>query len=783
MKPLSAVRFASVVTTVLLIAGCGGGSDNGPTTTSVTTKVIDGAIRNALVCMDSNTNGTCDAAEPQGRTDNNGSVTLAIPNADVGRFPLLAVVGTDAVDADNGPVTVAFAMSAPADQSAVVSPLTTLVQRMVASTGASTADAARSVQETTGITTSLFQDFTTAAAPVDGSINAATVARMIVVTTQVQATAIAGTLGTMASDNTAITQADLDEAIQKKLLEVLPELVTALADPAVVSATTAAAREAAVQAAATTLVASTGLTPAAMPVTVAINNQAASTTPVTPAAPAATTTLNSLTYTDASNYFVRSLTGSMAQNTPDSSNNIKYVDRRQRSVAGNLAKWGHGGDPARQSDQHWNGNAWVACPINFENTARVRDAQGHGAYDYCDKHDTGSSVRASFDVSGRTMASVYAEARAAGFTNLTIADAAVTSLLASATFPANSSLFYQTSTTLTAAISYYPGSPELPGLSNLVSQFSAQVSAGGDASSQGAGVGCNSTETTTNGTNSTTLEGMMAAMSGTPCVFGPGSFVYQGVTYTSGASNEWWSNSTAGLGTIGNAPVGSGPAPGFYTTNTRLRVAFKGTGTNPVTYYACQERFNNGSTRNCTAIGTGTYTITTLGNARVLTLANPPVQAAPLSYNRVFVERGGLIYNGYQNKPNSTNTARFNNAATNALLTQLGLTPEDPSLPLALTAGSYQGTWDFRVNAETAVSLSMFIQSNGNISCQDRDSGSLPFYPCSVTITNPATGAFTYSDDTGTAAGSFDFMAGTGSGTYNDPTQVPSTGTFVARRR
>jgi len=772
---------------LLAIAGCGGGgggSDTAATpvatTTNVSTTVVDGAIKNAVVCLDKNSNGKCDSDEVQGKTDAAGTVTLAVPNADVGKYPIVAVVGTDAVDADNGPVTVAYTMSAPADQTGVVSPLTTLVQQTVASTGTTTAAAAKAVQDATGLTVSLFQDFTKVAAPTDGSPSAATVARMVVVTTQQQASTIASTVGTTAIDGTTITQADLDKAIQKKLLELLPDLVTALSDPAVLAATAPAAKEAALLAAATTLVTTSGLTPAALATVVAINNQAAAPTTAASASPVASYSLRSLSFTNATNYLARVFTGSAAQNTPDANNNVKYVDRRWRNVGGSIAKWGTGSDPLRGADLHWNGSAWVNCPINFENTSSVRDAQGNSVYNFCDGVETGKGARASFDVSGKTMADVYAQVRAAGYTNLTIDDPAV---LGSASFPAGSALLYQASTALTTAISYYPAGLGNPaGTSNVVAQYSAAVSAGGTASQQAAGVGCNSAETNTNGTNSTTLEGLIAAMTGTPCVYAQGSFVYGNVTYTSDVPNEWWSNSTVSLGTIGTALTGSGPAPGYYTTNTRLRAAFKGTGANAVTYYACRERFFNPSTRNCTAIGTGSYTIATLGDARVMSFNNLPVQTAALNYTRVFVERGGLVYFGYQSKPVVTNTARLNTIGANALLTQLGITPEDPSVPLALTAASYQGTWDLVPTGGTSATRTVFIGSTNVTSCQNRLT--LAPYACTLTITDPATGAFTFSDGTGvTASGVASFIHGTATGTYHDPAAAPTDSTFTAYRR
>jgi len=776
--------LAVLTLALLFVAGCGGGGDSSPappaaTTTNVSTTVIDGIVKNALVCLDRNSNGKCDADEVQGRTDALGAVTLAVPNADVGKFPILAVVGTDAFD-DGVAVAVPYAMTAPADQTAVVSPLTTVVQQTVASTGATSAEAARSVRDTTGITASLFQDYTKVPAPADGSTSAAMVARLIVLATQQQQMAIAATVGTAAIDGGTISQADLDKAIQKNLLDLLADLITALGSPAVQAATTPAEREAALRAQAVAVAQAGGLTAASAAVAVGINNQASVAQPAAPVT--AGVQLTDFNFIDASNYYVRLLTSSLAQATADANNMTKYVDRRTRSNAGTVAKWGTGGDPTRNADLNWNGSAWVGCPINFQSASTVRDAQGKSAYSYCDQRETGRTNRSTFDVGGKTMSAVYAGIATGGYTNLVVANP---SMLGTATFPVGSKLFYQTTTPLTQAFSYYPsGAQNAPGFSNVVSQYSATVSAGGDAATQGAGVGCNSTETNGNGINSTTLEGMIAARAGTPCVFGPGSFVYGGVTYSSGPQNVWWGNSTVSLGKLGSAPVNSGAAPGYYSGNTHLRIAFKGTGTNPVTYYACQERFNSGSVRNCTSIGTGSYTIQTLGDARAMTFNNPPVQAAALNYNRVFVERGGLIYFGYQSKALAKNSVRMNTTASVAFLAQLGITVENPEVPLALTTASYLGSWDVRgagkpIDAVTGTSI--FIGANGSVSCFDRAANVSE--ACAVTITDPATGAFTFSSGLATASGSFNFAAGTVSGTYNDPTSVPVTGTFSGGRR
>ena len=163
----------------------------------------------------------------------------------------------------------------------------------------------------------------------------------------------------------------------------------------------------------------------------------------------------------------------------------------------------------------------------------------------------------------------------------------------------------------------------------------------------------------------------------------------------------------------------------------------------------------------------------------MLTLTNPPTQAATFNYNRVFVERGGLVYFGYQSKPIVNNSARLNTAASTALLPNWA-SRRPTSTPLALTAGSYSGCLRPVGNGETTGGTTVFIQSNG-VFCQDRTS--LAFDACTLTFTDTATGAFTFADTSSTAAGTIVFATGVASGTYHDPTTIPVDGTFAGRRR
>ena len=128
-----------------------------------------------------------------------------------------------------------------------------------------------------------------------------------------------------------------------------------------------------------------------------------------------------------------------------------------------------------------------------------------------------------------------------------------------------------------------------------------------------------------------------------------------------------------------------------------------------------------------------------------------------------------------------SSTARLNATAGNALLTQLGLSAIDPGVPLALTAASYQGVWDVRDSAGTSSPTVLFVNANGTSSCQEYRT--LVNSACTVTVTNPATGAFTVTSATGSARGTFNFLTGTLTGTYTDSSPPASSGTLVGQRR
>jgi len=88
--------------------------------------------------------------------------------------------------------------------------------------------------------------------------------------------------------------------------------------------------------------------------------------------------------------------------------------------------------------------------------------------------------------------------------------------------------------------------------------------------------------------------------------------------------------------------------------------------------------------RNCSLLGTGSYSITTLGDARVMTLSGLPSLMQRAGYSRVFVERGGKVYLGFQNPAGaSQNLLRLNLEAANAVLAAL------PGMPAIVPTTRY----------------------------------------------------------------------------------------------
>ncbi len=668
------LKLALLSAAIAALSACGGDGDTvaaAPATTNVALTVMDGLIQGAIVCLDVNGNGACDTGEPQATTNASGKASFAVLNTDLGKYPVLAVVPVGAIDADSGTVTTAYTLTAPADQTAVVSPLTTLVQQVVSATGVSTTAAAAVVQNQAGMATSPMANYVAS-----GDSTAATTARVLVVAIQSQTTSLAASIGQADSNGTVMTAADVQKAIMGNLGNLLAAAVAAGSDTAVVTACTdktSAACKAAIAAAVSTLVADNGLTTTTLASNVAFAKLPADAPSTVATTPVASFSLDWVNVGDPNNWYTRIITSTAAEATPDANGLTRYRSIRHVNDNAVETQWVLNGDPLRKDDVHWNGSAWVDCPLGTQNTSTVRDAQGRSSYSFCDNYSKGTTQRITTDISGKTMDSIFKLVQATRTNGSNWGKAptwftgTVTASVGSAVFPAGSKLQSQSDTTTATALVYDVRS------GNIVTVADADVAAGGDSTVNSA-VACAGANAS-NASNAVTLEVMIARNAGTPCVFSSGTLTgIGGTVYSSLAPNEGWGNTTTSLGTLGVKPLGtSSTATGYYTGNTKLRVAFAGGSSNGVTFYACLERSINGSTRNCTAIGTGTYTIATLGDARVMALSGFPSQLAGLTYERVFVERGGQVYWGFKDKLSTAQVVRLNGTAGNAVFTQLGI--------------------------------------------------------------------------------------------------------------
>lgn len=139
-QPVQALRtLVAALAVAVGLAACGGGGADAPpgstpvlggTGTVLSGAVIDGYIKGAKICLDSNDNGACDAGEPFATTGTGGAFTITVPaGTDVTGKHLVAEVPVGAIDEDTPgtPIAAAMKLLAPATTPAVVSPLTTMV--------------------------------------------------------------------------------------------------------------------------------------------------------------------------------------------------------------------------------------------------------------------------------------------------------------------------------------------------------------------------------------------------------------------------------------------------------------------------------------------------------------------------------------------------------------------------------------------------------------------------------------------------------------------------------
>lgn len=419
-------------------SGGGSGGDSGggsPATQPLSVKVVDGPIQNAQVCLDVNRNDRCDDGEPVATTDANGQATLQISADQAGQYPVVAQVGTNAIDRDHGPVPVPFTLSAPADQPAFISPLTTLVHAQVVQQNVSTQVAADFVKASLDLGISPFDDFT--ATQSQAAERAGKVARLLVVVTQQQQQAIQGAKDSTGKD---IEQTALNRAINERLLQILPSVATNVSDnlgdaaPSAQTYTDVAGL----------LASESGLT--RDNVTTVIESNAATPPDQAAGTGQAYRRLRWFKYADNSNLEVRWIQASAEQNTPDTNGVRRYVEFREGIQAGSPWQWQQG---EKQPLLYWSADQqqWRECDRLEEHTSTGQESL------HCKAQRTHTTVTANEDLTGKSILEIVERIRSYPLTDSPgpfstwgpdTSDAGIRTKLSGRTFPAGSELRFQT---------------------------------------------------------------------------------------------------------------------------------------------------------------------------------------------------------------------------------------------------------------------------------------------------------------------------------------------------
>ena len=142
-------------------------------TETVAGKAADGYLYGAKACLDINENKVCDPTEPSASTGPNGDFSISASPSDA-THPIVVeiVVGTIDQDDPDNPIDTAYTITAPAGYG-FVSPLTTMIQNEIESSGVNAEDAETAIKALLGTSLPLDQDYVAGAAASDDDFEGA----------------------------------------------------------------------------------------------------------------------------------------------------------------------------------------------------------------------------------------------------------------------------------------------------------------------------------------------------------------------------------------------------------------------------------------------------------------------------------------------------------------------------------------------------------------------------------------------------------------------------------
>lgn len=629
----------------LVLVACGGGGGGGGGATpaaeptppvTLTGVVADGLIQGAQVCYDLNDNGRCDSGEPvSANTGANGAYTLSVPASEAGKHAVIAIVPIGAIDADTGPVSAAYTLKAPpnADTAAsiFVSPITTIVQEVMQASGSTNPAAATElVKQQLGMTISPLDNFIVLRATDSDAARAGTIAQVITALRQE-----VGSTAAAAGVSPVQTQALLSFVVVNNLSNLASSVASSTG-----SATVTAAN----------LVASQGITSATVVVQaqIATTIVAATTDTNTVTTPTPFVTLRDFRYTSASSWNYRVFTGDDVAR-PDGF-------KRANDVRVNSSAF-----PYVRNLSYYNEatSSWYACPSDGFEAIIYKDATATAPSEssFCSTYRD-SGRRSVESIAGQSVTAVITKIRASGLNGYS-AWAGAPSLVAnqSAVFPAGSELRYQVNTRL--------ATPIAQDLASKVRVFK--------------------------NTTATAFEKWpFAATLDEMIQYTSGNFVNPFASGTNGGGA-----STDGMGQYADAAyVAAGMQP-----LKNYRVAFQSVNSTSGNARVYQCRRSTTNSTNCfvdsntlaTAFNT-TYTIETLGDARVLKFASLPSDLLALRGNsRMYVERGGAVFYGFKDILSTDTTVRLNTTAWNAMRAEFAgvAAHSNPVAPVPAETGSW----------------------------------------------------------------------------------------------